>query len=217
MYKDQQSKYCYPGTDILINKANLRDQRKLDEFDKLVTTKRLAELVERPIKGAFDMNHLSRIHRYIFQDVYPFAGEIRSEEIAKDSFRFANAHFIPLASRDLFQQLKRENHLIGMDVEKTADRLSHYMAEINVLHPFREGNGRAQREFIRSLANNAGYELNWSKVEPARILEASIKSVTDTRDLASVILQSIVNREPNRELLRGLERPGKGKERGMER
>lgn len=211
MYENVQSKYCYPGTDTLINLADLRDQKTLDQFDKLVTTKRLAELIENPLKGAFDLNHLSRIHRYIFQDVYPFAGEIRSENINK-GFQFANAQFIPAASKELFQQLKQERYLVGMDVEKVADRLAHYKAEINVLHPFREGNGRTQREFIRCLAMNAGYELDWSRADPERILHASILSVTNTRELTSVILQTIVNQEPNRDLMHSIEREGRSRE-----
>ena len=93
----------------------------------------------------------------------------------------------------LLEQLKNENFLAGLDKENLAKRLAYYLAELNVLHPFREGNGRTNREFIRQLALKNGYTLNLKKVPPQKILEASIESIVDTtklEELFKTLLQS---------------------------
>lgn len=188
------SKYVYPGTDTLMNKAGIRNYRELALFESLVSTKRLAELHLTPITGDFDLSHLQDIHHYIFQDVYPFAGQIRTENIAKDNFRFAPTQFIEPAAQDIFGQLQGEGALKGMPAEQFAERAAYYMAEINVLHPFREGNGRSTREFIRELANNAGFDLQWSRVDKDRVFQASVRSIHDTTELEKVIKEAITPR-----------------------
>lgn len=192
-----QSRYCYPGSDVLINNFNTKDQKQLDILEAGFTAKRLMDLQKKPLKGIFDLKHLQNIHKYIFHDIYPFAGEIRTENIGKDSFRFALSKFIEPAAEELFLGLKNENYLSGQDFKEFAERAAYYMAEINVLHPFREGNGRAQREFIRTLAVRNGYELNWSLVPKEIVLDASIKSKDDHLLLANVIEKCIEYPEPN--------------------
>lgn len=187
----RQSKYEYPGTDVLINLPGIRDAEELKRFERTVTKERLSQLEQNPIRGSFDLEHLKKIHRFIFQDVYPFAGEIRTETIAKDYFTFAPAQFIVPAANDLFRQLKQEKYLKGLPLEEFADRAAFYMAEINVLHPFREGNGRTQREFIRELSVHAGYDLDWFRVDPDQLLKASIRSKVDPKDLSDIIQHAI--------------------------
>lgn len=187
-----QSVYCYPGTDVLINHAGIRDPQQLQVYESVYSTLRAMELIQNPIQGSFDMEHLKKIHGYLFQDVYPFAGQIRSETISKDSFTFAPFRFIESSGRELLSKLKQEKFLQGMTPEVFSDRAAYYMAEINVLHPFREGNGRTQREFVRELAANAGYVLDWSVRDKNEVLNASIRSKIDTRDLADIIRSSIV-------------------------
>lgn len=204
---ERQSIYCYPGTDVLINKLNIRDPEKLAQFEAIVTKARLAQLEKEPVEGNFDLDHLKNIHKFIFKDIYPFAGEIRRENIAKDFFRFAPYQFIEPYAKELFQQLKKEKLLKGTTIYDFSERAAFYMAEINVLHPFREGNGRTQREFIRQLAKNAGYDLDWSKVDKAKILQASIRSKVDTKDLAEIIRDCIHQdgeSEPAKVLLKDL-------------
>ena len=99
-------------------------------------------------------------------------------------------------------ELKAEKHLKGLDVEQFSERAAYYMSEINVLHPFREGNGRAQREYSRTLAMKNGYELDWSRVDQQEFLDASIKSVRDPKDLGELIKDSIVNQEPDRAIIK---------------
>ncbi|WP_179223576.1 Fic/DOC family protein [Paenibacillus tyrfis] len=143
-----QSKYCYPGTDVLINYAGIRDEEQLKVFESIVTANRLAQLILTPTLGNFDLTHLKSIHHHIFQDVYPFAGKLRTEDIVKDTFRFAPMQFLESSATDLFRDLAKEKFLKDLPMADFAKRASHYMAEINVLHPFREGNGRPCTEGI---------------------------------------------------------------------
>lgn len=92
---NRQSIYCYKGTDILINKENIRDEKALAEYEADITMIRQYELEnEHPVKGRFGITHLKRIHKYIFQDVYPFAGKLRMEFIQKGDTPFCDSPYI---------------------------------------------------------------------------------------------------------------------------
>lgn len=191
-YGSGRSRYCYDGTDILINHFDIKDKYKLERLETVLTSKRLSELQTDPIQGRFDFGHLCQIHYHIFQDLYPFAGKIRTENIVKDGFVFAQARHLPEVAKQLFTELMHEQQeLPGATRKKVVERLTHYMAEINVLHPFREGNGRSCREFIRCLALANGYELDWAKLPKEEILQATIRSTTDPDNLERVIEASL--------------------------
>lgn len=160
-YGADQCPYCYPGTKVLKNKFNIRDEKKLSDLEKMSTLIRDAELVETPIKGLFDLNHLQKIHRYLFRDIYDFAGKTRTIQISKGGFPFCHPMYITSMSDELFAKLKKEDYLKGSSSNDFAKRSAFYMSELNVIHPFREGNGRTQRAFIRCVAQNAGFELEW--------------------------------------------------------
>lgn len=113
-----QSKYCYPGTDVLINKFNIRDAKHLLSIEETITSLKIGKLRNKPIKGQFDIDHLKRIHKYIFGDIYHFAGEFRDELIIKENVRFANPLYIEENAKKLFQELKNENYLVGLDKDK---------------------------------------------------------------------------------------------------
>ncbi|WP_147804500.1 Fic/DOC family protein [Alkalicoccus halolimnae] len=185
-YGTGESKYCYPGTDVLINHFDIRDEEQLQRFDAMLSSKRLAELALRPLDETFDFAHLRRIHAWIFQDLYPFAGKVREENISKDGFTFAPRKHIEPSALTLFVFLRNEPWH-SFSKRKLARKLAHYFAEINVLHPFRDGNGRASREFIRCLAASCGYSLNWADGDKDEILKASIQSVTDPKPLEEVL------------------------------
>lgn len=190
-YGSSKSKYCYPDTDILINNLDIRDEDLLKEAEGLYSAQRLLELEAAPLEGDFDFLHVKKIHKHIFQDIYPFAGEIREENISKGMTRFAGVQFIEPSANVLFDQLRSENHLVGMPIEEFSMRAAHYMAELNMLHPFREGNGRVLREFIRSLALKSGYSSKWDAVDKDELLAASIESTVDPRHLAECIKRTI--------------------------
>jgi len=164
--------YCYPGSSVLKNKLGLTDQDALDQFEAEITTLRLVELQENPIKGNFDLEHLKKLHFHIFQDVYDWAGEIRTVDISRGASRFAHAQYIESAAKTLFENLKKENWLRGLSIDDFSFKAAHYLSEINVLHPFREGNGRAQRAYITQLCKEAGFELDYSDLEQDELFDA---------------------------------------------
>lgn len=195
MMYESQSSFCYPGTDILINKENIRNFSELTKFESIVSTKRLNELILKPIRGYFDMEHLKKIHYHLFQDVYPFAGQIRTEDINKDGFPFAKYEHVESQGKSIINKLHQDKCLKETSIDVFSEKASYYMAEINVLHPFREGNGRTQREFIRNLASDAGYLLNWQTKSPLDVFLASVKSKFNTKDLTEVIRSSIKEKD----------------------
>ena len=185
--KERNSKYCYQNSNTLINKLEIKDQLTLQKYEARITAAKLLALRQKGITGNFDKNHFVSIHKYIFEDIYPFAGKFRTENIAKGYFRFAEWEYIEEELDKLLIKLKNENYLNEKSEEELAKALAYYMSELNVLHPFREGNGRTIREFIRQLALKNGYTLNLKKVEPQKMLNASIKSIIDTEELENII------------------------------
>ena len=187
IYEQRNSNYCYTDSNTLINKLNIKDGKLLQSYEAKITAAKLLSLRQKGIVGNFDVNHLNSIHTYLFEDIYPFAGKFRNENIAKGVFRFAEWEYIETELKRLLEQLKNENYLNGLSKKEIAEKLAYYLAELNVLHPYREGNGRTIREFIRELALKNAYVLNLSKVSPTDFLNASIKSIVDTTDLAQLI------------------------------
>ena len=191
LYESTSSKYCYENTDILINKLEIKDIKKLQTYEAKITAAKLLGLRKQGITGEFDIKHLKQIHKYLFEDIYFFAGEFREENISKGEFRFAQFQYIESELENLLDKLKKENYLQGLNKEELANRLAFYLSELNVLHPFREGNGRTNREFIRQLALKNGYKLSLNKVPAKQILEASIESIVDTTKLEKTLFECL--------------------------
>ncbi|MFN0168273.1 MAG: Fic/DOC family protein [Bryobacteraceae bacterium] len=182
--------YTYPGTDVLRNLPDICDPRRLAGFEANATAARLIELDAAPLKVLFDVADLKAIHRYIFQDVYSWAGEFRTVNISKGGQLFGSAAFTERALHNVLRELPGERYLKGFDAEKFARRAGFYLGEVNAIHPFRDGNGRAQREFIRELGIEAGFAIDWSQVTRERMMAASVESFKtgDSSDLAAVIV-----------------------------
>lgn len=188
--------YLYPGTTVLRNKAELKEQDSLDAFEADITAIRILELTEVPIKGRFDLAHLQAIHRYVFQDIYDWAGELRTVDISRGHSRFANINQIEPYAGTVFRQLANEKYLQGIPIEEFAARLAHYMAEINALHPFRDGNGRVQRVFASQLAEDAGYFLDYSALTQETFYDVMKASFFgDEKPLTNLLLQLLVTSE----------------------
>ncbi len=168
----------YPGTTVLKNLRGIRNQLDLSKLEADATGLRMRQLESKPLRGKFDSSHLKAIHRYIFQDVYPWAGEFRSVNIARPGqFFFAFSEQIIPCLSGLFERLAGEK--LPSDVTGFCDRAAWYMGEINAVDSFRDGNGRSQREFIRELALRQGYVIDWSRTTRAAMGEASHMSFQD--------------------------------------
>lgn len=188
VYAVSGSIYCYRDSNVLKNRFGLHDPVKLKEVETDLSTIRQKDLLEHPIQGRFSVSHLCHIHQYLFGDIYPFAGHFRREDIMKGTTRFlAHGEIKPKLS-NLLTQLHQEACLSGLSFEKMADRSAYYLAELNYIHPFREGNGRATREFMRQLFDCLGYEIRWNAVDTEQMLLAMEESVYDTAMLRGVLL-----------------------------
>lgn len=170
------SSYCYPHSFTLINKLGIKDSHALNAAEREITSMRVSQILEHPCKGNFDLKHLQAIHKFLFRDVYPWAGQLRTVNIAKGN-QFCNYMYLESGSQPIFTKLKDEDKfLIGCGPELIAEKLAYYLGEINVIHPFREGNGRAQRVFIQYLATVAGYHVDFSDVLANEMIEASAQA-----------------------------------------
>ena len=169
VYTTVQSLYCYPDSDVLKNKLNIRDRDELKRAEEEITALKQYMLMESPIKGRFSKTQLMNIHRFLFEDIYPFAGLVRREQISKGDTMF----YPP--------------HLIGHELDK--------VFSLNIIHPFREGNGRSIRELIRCMALHYGFSLDWSRVDRDTMLDAAVRSALDDRAFCDVIVECFVESE----------------------
>ena len=187
VYTITQSLYCYPDTNILKNKLNIKDFELLKKAEEEITAVKQLELLQNPIRGNFTKTHLLHIHKFLFEDIYPFAGKIRKEQISKADTMFYPPNLIDRELDKVFAKIKEKNMLKEKDENKIFDNLAYVTAELNIIHPFREGNGRTIREFIRLMAKKLGCNLNWGNATKDEILEASIRSVDDYKALIGVL------------------------------
>jgi cell filamentation protein len=164
--------YVYPGTSVLRNALGIRDAEQLHRVEANLTRLRIARLGADPLPGDYDLAHLQAIHRALFDGLYEWAGELRTVPLAKDQL-FCLPEHIESYAGEIFARLGGDRHLVGLDREAFVARLAHYFGEVNALHPFREGNGRAQRVFFGQLAAHAGYQLDWQHIDPERNINAS--------------------------------------------
>ena len=166
--------YLDPASHVLRNLGGYAAAAALEAFENEVTQNRTVELAFHPIVGHYDLDHLCAIHRHIFQDVYDWAGELRTVSIQKGGELFALAPHLEVAGDALFKDLAAEHFLHGLDRGDFVRRVAFYLSEINALHPFREGNGRAQRAFLTQLANDAGWPIDWETISEPDNITASI-------------------------------------------
>lgn len=196
--RDNGDPYVVPDTGVLRNLAGLQDATLLEEYEGEMSIMRQFELSLDPLPADFDLSHLKAIHRFLFQDVYFWAGEVRTVDISKGSSRFGSHLHVESYLGKLFDQLVLERKAWAdfPAAVDWADRFAHYMGEINAVHPFREGNGRTQRLFISQLAEEHGVEIRWDRMTAGQILTASIASFNgDTAPLKKLIASHLLRKQ----------------------
>ncbi len=171
-YGVQRDIYCYSGTSILKNKLNIQSSEMLESAETEFTLVRAEEY--KPSFAPFNLEHLKSIHFHLFQDIYDWAGELRQVDISKSESRFCTMSRILPETISLLAKLNNENNLAELSRNDFVETSADFYCELNVIHPFRDGNGRAQRIFFEELAINAGFEFAWSQVQRADWLNANI-------------------------------------------
>jgi len=198
--------YCYPGTDVLINRGDNRVQSELSKFEADAVFLAFAAMEARPVTGPFDTRRLQETHRRIFGNVYPWAAELRKDIgiMTKNRSGFAVAYGpaanVPTAREGAFAKLKAERFLLGLDLGLFARRLAFYYSELDAIHAFREGNSRTLRAFTPDLALAAGHRLAWARTgttadDQQRLYHARDLAVMrgDTSELAEIIAANLNN------------------------
>jgi cell filamentation protein len=173
MYEVADDTYCYPGTTVLKNKLDTKRQNVLDEFETDMTDNRANEPMPA---GKMDYAHYRAIHHHLFQDVYDWAGKPRTVRISKGGNAFCYPEHMEAQAKKLFASLTEKKYLQGLDAATFATEAAHFMAELNAIHPFREGNGRAQLSFLVLLAEQAGHALDADEIDPDEVMDAMIAS-----------------------------------------
>ena len=203
--------YLYPGTDVLRNVPGIQDVDTLIAFETLNSGTRMYELRLLPSVGNFDTAHLKAIHRYIFQDVYPWAGQFRTTLLGKAQFAggpvayFTPPHLLEHDAQRILEGLHRAHLLKGLSRSDFARKAAQVLVELNNLHPYREGNGRTQRLFVESLARQAGHAVHFDVVSQERMVRASILAKGGDSTMMIRLLQEITDAERIRPLRRAIE------------
>ena len=184
------SKYNKGNNDEYLLQNNLLGVDKQDDLtqaEALSFFVRNAEIEKGiyTIKG-FSKRDFMAIHHHLFQDIYPFAGKFRDVNLSKGATVFCQFQFLDACADSLFKELKIEGN--WKTVEIAAKRLAYFKAELNMLHPFREGNGRTIRIFLAAYAKEKGYMWRYENMDTQVYLEAMIKSKQDESDLEKLLL-----------------------------
>lgn len=179
-----QSKYCYPGTSILINNKNITDKQELIKLENVIVTYKLARLIqgEKPFRRDLTLNHYLNIHKYLFEDLYPFAGKLREEFTNKSNDEipgeegiriFCDPIYIHDALNERLRIMKNQAREIYTRQGLVKFLGTNYM-ELYYIHPFREGNSRTLREFMREyvellnakLITFGDFSIDYTKLDP---------------------------------------------------
>lgn len=161
----------YPDApNVLKNKLGIKKPDRLDKIERRYVAQRIEEGVPR---GDFDIDHLKALHKHLFQDVYAWAGKIRTVELAKGGDQFHLVAYIETGMGDIHRRLQQRKFLKGLNAEAFAREAAQIIGDLNYLHPFREGNGRTQLQYLKLLAQGAGHAIDLTRLQRDEWLDAS--------------------------------------------
>lgn len=178
-YEATDDPACHPRTGVLINLAGLDNQMELDAFEVEAVGRRS---LDPPPPGDFDPAHYRALHRHLFQDVYPWAGEYRTIRTAKGGNWFCYPEWIEREMDKLFTTLAQDPFLPGVELDEFILAAADFLGDLNHIHAFREGNGRTQLYFLRLLGQRAGHLFRSESVERDAFLQAMIDSFQGRMD-----------------------------------
>ncbi|WP_375675584.1 Fic/DOC family protein [Bartonella sp. CL100XZDX] len=187
-YKGSGDSYTDPETGVMYNRFGIKDKATLQRVESTISYVKSFEFVHTPIGGKFDLDYMKEIHRRLFGDIYEWAGQVRLVDIAKGNSMFASYNQIESYAPKITKKLAKEQYLRGLGAYDFSQRAGYYMGELNALHPFREGNGRTQREFMVQLAREAGYHINWKGIERQEMTRASIEAHFGNSEYLSALI-----------------------------
>ena len=185
--------HCYPGTSVLVNKLGIQDQMQLDENETLIVGVKTLQFELAPFPEPLDFNYYKRLHQFLFGELYEWAGTVRSVDLSKQHTRFCAASEIESLAGRMFARVEQMNYLCGLSREDFINELTDFYAGVNYLHPFREGNGRAQRLYFRQLAQRAGYKLDFAAADSDRMMIATIHAASGIEETLHDLFEEIIS------------------------
>ena len=188
--------YTYPGSDRLRNRLGITDDKTLTEAERRLTQARGAEAARLTFPATAD--GYRALHQHLFQDLYEWAGQDRTVNIAKGGSSFAHVPYIARELDKRFADVRHGNGLRGLSRDEFFDRLGDHINEINAIHPFREGNGRTMRHHAAQLAREAGHPIRIASIDKTAWMEASRHGFItgDHRGMAAVLADAAIRRDP---------------------
>lgn len=192
---DSSDSNCYEGTTCLINKFNITDEKILSSLEADITFAKASALENNPICKTFDFEHYKAIHKYLFEELYDWAGQIRTINISKKGTEFVSAKEIEAIANNCFDRLKRENYFRDLPIEQFIDCITEFYCTTNILHPFREGNGRTQRIFIAQLIHFCGYDFDFSDINSDELMIATIQSANGVSEFLKDLFRKNIHKK----------------------
>ncbi len=190
-YGVNQDPYCYPGTDVLINLLDIQNQEELSEAEAAFSAERYRTYRAQELSlENFNFEHLQQLHHHLFQDLFSWAGQIRTVDITKGSTRFCTYTRIPVESNKLISNIPQLSTI--KETSELLENIADLFCELNLIHPFREGNGRTQRFFFEELMFVLGYEVTWPQISKEEWIEANVAGINmDLKPLKRIFSQAI--------------------------
>lgn len=188
---------CYENTTCLINKFDIRDEDKLKKVEADITFAKATILESNPISDKFDLEHYKAIHRFLFEDIYDWAGSFRTVDMAKKGTSFCSEDQLEDVARNCFDRLAENNLFSDLDRDEFVDAIVDFYCVTNMLHPFREGNGRTQRIFISQLIHHNGYDFDFSDIDSDDLMIATIKSANGVTDFLKQLFDENISAQSN--------------------
>jgi cell filamentation protein len=183
--------YIYPGTKLLRNKLGIRDADELNRAERLLVRQRASEKIQL---GNFDLPHLQAIHRHLFQDVYDWAGELRTVEINKGGDQFMFRQYIVNGMADVHRRIVVADYFRGTTATAFAAEAGRIIGDVNHVHPFREGNGRTQLLYLQQLSGIAGHSLVLRHIDAKAWLAASKRANNADYALMGQVIRAALER-----------------------
>lgn len=192
---DSAADGCYEGTTCLINKFEVKDEETLEALEAAITLERIAELEVKPIMNTFDVEQYKAIHRFLFEDLFDWAGEFRTVNISKKGTVFADCEQVEILLTNCLKRLSDLNFFCGLPFNRFIDNIVDLYRTTNMIHPFREGNGRTQRVFIAQLIRFNGYEFDFSEIDSDELMIATIHSANGVNDYLKDIFKNNIRKK----------------------
>lgn len=185
---------CYEGTTCLVNKLDIRDEEELASVEAALTLANIGLLEQEPLEGHFDFAHYRAIHKFLFGELYEWAGETRTVNLSKKGTQFVPADEIEQVGNAIFNRLAKMNFFCNDGFDDFIEHITEFYCDTNRLHPFREGNGRTQRVFLAQLIRHAGYDIDFGNVDMDELMIATIHAANGVTDYVEKIFRESIHK-----------------------